>query len=514
MTGRMARLCRLASFLPFALAEAGADPPASGGRPPANERAPADEVERSALSLLTKEGTPAASAALARAAREIARRAAGGRPRPLAAESVRRALSDAGAFEPESTAVLVVAPPGRAAEALTRTAHLGGATHVGVGVEMRGGEAWAVLLATVRRAEIEPLPRSVPPRSRAALRGTLLGLARAQVFVTTPSGRALEVPARRSGRRFEAWIEFPEPGRYRVEVLGEGPYGPTVAAVFDVACGSRAFPDDHAGQPDPPGDAAAEEAVLRAIDALRARHGLTPLRHDARLSELARRHSVAMRAAGLVAHNLPGGGTLVSRLQGSAVPFSRAWENVARGDGALDAHEATVGSPAHLANLLAPPAQAAGVGIARGELPGGQPVTYLTEVLVADGGEEGTSALSPEGRVKEAIAHRRASLGLRPLEPDARLDAMARDAARDMLRRADPSPGDLATRALGLGPAGGKGRESAATADAFVASSPALAAQSNNAADARFHRFGVGAVRGDTQRFGAGRYWIAVVYAE
>ena len=41
-----------------------------------------------------------------------------------------------------------------------------------------------------------------------------------------------------------------------------------------------------------------------------------------------------------------------------------------------------VESPAHLANLLAPEVQLMGLGIARGALPGGQPVVYLTEILV------------------------------------------------------------------------------------------------------------------------------------
>ena len=62
--------------------------------------------------------------------------------------------------------------------------------------------------------------------------------------------------------------------------------------------------------------------------------------------------------------------------------FRSARENVARGDGALDAHRATVESPAHLANLLAPGVKLMGLGIARGALPGGQPVVYLTEILV------------------------------------------------------------------------------------------------------------------------------------
>ena len=89
-----------------------------------------------------------------------------------------------------------------------------------------------------------------------------------------------------------------------------------------------------------------------------------------------------MLAAGTVAHRLDGGGDLAERLAGSGVRFRSARENVARGDGAVDAHRAMVESPAHLANLLEPRVELMGLGIARGALPGGQPVVYLTEILV------------------------------------------------------------------------------------------------------------------------------------
>jgi len=512
MTGSPARPRPLALALALATSCPGVALAKSGDEPPS-----AEGLEAGALARLgAKAGSPhVTSAALTRAAREIARRAATGDPRPLGAEAVRRALSDAGAFDPAPSTLLVVAPPAQVGESLARAAQLGEATHVGIGVELRGSKAWAVLIAAERHAEIDPLPRSVAAGSRATLRGALLALSRPRVFVSTPSGWAREVPTHVSGGRFEAPLEFVRPGRYRIEVMGEGRYGPTVAAVFDVSCGTTPPTDGDTGEPDPADDAAAEAAVLRAIDVLRGRQGLAPLRRDPRLTDLARRHSAAMRSAAQVAHILPGGGDVVRRLDAAQVPFSRAWENVARGDGALDAHQAVVGSPAHLANLLAPLAEGAGVGIARDQRPGGQKIAYLTEILIAGPDEDASSALTPEGRVKEAIASERARLGLAPLEPDVRLDELAREVARGMLRRGDPAPGDLVARVLALEAGGRDGAATrTATADCFVVSSPAQAAQSKNTADIRFRRFGVGAVRGDSPRFGAGRYWIAVVYLE
>jgi uncharacterized protein YkwD len=222
-----------------------------------------------------------------------------------------------------------------------------------------------------------------------------------------------------------------------------------------------------------------------------------------------------MLAAGTVAHVLRGGPDVAARLRLAGVPFRVARENVARGEGARDAQRAIEDSPAHLANLLSPQVRDVGVGLVRGELPGGQPVAYLTQVLVEPIDDGDWRSLTPEGRAKEAIATERARRGLTPLQADAALDGLARQTAREMLGRGEPGPGDLAARALALRPSprGRTGSEIAA-ADAFVAGSPADAARSRNAGDPRFHRLGVGVVKGDSTRFGAGLYWMAVVYAE
>ena len=64
------------------------------------------------------------------------------------------------------------------------------------------------------------------------------------------------------------------------------------------------------------------------------------------------------------------------------IPFRKALENLAKGQTALAAHEATEESPAHRDNLLTAGPTEVGVGIARAMLPGGGPVVYLTEVFV------------------------------------------------------------------------------------------------------------------------------------
>jgi uncharacterized protein YkwD len=449
------------------------------------------------------------SPALVLAARAVAARAAAGEPEPLSRPRLRAALSAGLSFDPAPVAVLVAAPPRDAAAALAaRTSSAAGQTHVGVGVAERRGTAWVALLAARRLASLEPFPREVPAGARVRLRGELRGLSAPRVVVTLPSGDVREVPA--EGRRaFTAEIRFESRGRYLVEVLGSGAGGPAVAALFAVACGgaSLAEPAQAAAPPDPTDPAEAEAQVLLATNAIRRRHGLAPLEPRPELATVARRHSQRMLETGELAHVLPGDGDVGQRLRRARVSFRRASENIALGPTALAAHDAAAESPGHRANLLDPRARQAGCGVARGRLPGGEPVVYLTEVFLEPPDGDSGSRLSPEGRVKEAIWRERARLGRPALLQDARLDELAREAVRTMRARDDPAPGDLGERALALG-------RGLAAVDAFVTASPEGALRSANLADPRHRRVGVGAAVGDSQRYGAGLLWIAVVYTD
>jgi len=180
-----------------------------------------------------------------------------------------------------------------------------------------------------------------------------------------------------------------------VEVVGRGLNGPEVLALLAVSAGPE--PEIVALAPtiraEPADPAQAEVQVLEAVNATRGRHGLPPLQASAALRAVAAAHSAEMLRQGLLAHNLPGSGDLGERLQRARVPFLKALENLAKGQTAMAAHEATEESPVHRNNLLASGPTLAGIGIARGELPGGGPVVYLTEVFVAPPGEAGRGAV-------------------------------------------------------------------------------------------------------------------------
>jgi uncharacterized protein YkwD len=156
-----------------------------------------------------------------------------------------------------------------------------------------------------------------------------------------------------------------------VEVVGRGPRGPTVAALLVLSCGGAPLAEPvRAATPADPADAGeAEAAVLAAIAAARRSRAVAPLAPSAALREVARRHSAAMLAAGVLGHVVRGSGNLASRLRAAGVAYRSAGENVAEGETALAAHRAAEESPAHLANMLAPQMRRAACGIARGTSP-------------------------------------------------------------------------------------------------------------------------------------------------
>ncbi len=454
-------------------------------------------------------GAAVPSAALSLAARELARRAASGDHADTSGPASREALARALCYDPSPAVYSVRARPEDAADALAQLLPASPASHVGAGAVERDGVLHAFVLTSQRKASLDPFPREVPAGGAAVLSGRVSrGLRAARVFVTVPSGEVRELDTAVAGSRFRARIGFPLRGRYTVEVVGEGVRGPEVAALLTVAAGGAAIeapprPAQAAAEPDDP--VAAGAAVVRAMNATRRARGLPALTATAELTELARRHSTAMRDAAMVAHVVPGSGEIGDRLRRAGVPYRFAYENVAQGPSALAAHGKIEESPAHLANVLASATQV-GVGVVRGALPSGAPTVYLTEILVQPPDDGRESALTPEALVRQALWRERARLGRTPLTADAALDALAREAAAAMRGADAPEAGDLGARALA-----GRGL---AAVDVFVASAPAEALRSRNLPDPRFRRVGVGVATGDSRRYGARRLWIAVVYTD
>jgi uncharacterized protein YkwD len=204
------------------------------------------------------------------------------------------------------------------------------------------------------------------------------------------------------------------------------------------------------------------------------------------------------------AHVLPTDGSLTDRLRGRGYVYRSAGENIGLSDDAATAHEAIVGSPAHLANLLDPRHRKLGLGQVRGPSPDGGEGVYLTEVLAAPV----VSSNDPAADVAKLLVSERRKRGLPELARDAALDKVASSEVRFAAGTgALKLQGDAAGKALEQIP----GLESA-VAELFVGTAPDEAARSKNLGDARWKYVGVAATYASSKTYGPGRLWVVLLY--
>jgi uncharacterized protein YkwD len=440
----------------------------------------------------------------------LAAASARGEPAPLAHQALRRALQAAAAFDPAPRAHLASGSQDEALSALLARLSPDGVTHFGVAASAAEGDGaqHVVLLLSRHRARLDRFPSAVEPGAERRLSGELLGLLHPRVFVTDPSGTGTELEVE-GGSTFTSRVRFTSPGTYTLELMGTGASGPEVAALLTVTSGVDGIAREPEAPPsrDPASLEEAERSIAEASNRLRRVQGLPALAASPELGAVARRHSERMLATGKVAHVLPGSPELAERLLAERIPFRLALENVSRGESALAAHAATTESPAHRRNLLSAAVTRLGVGLARGTLPTGEPIVYLTAILVEPVAAAEADRLTPDARVREALWQERARRALPSLTNDLQLESLAKAAAAELRAADGGETSGLAEAALRMG-------RGLAAADAFIASAPAEALRSRNLSDRRFRRVGVGVVTGDSRRFGPGRLYIAVVYSD
>lgn len=317
---------------------------------------------------------PQRDPALDQAARALARLALEQSAREAAdPEAVAAELSRAGGWDPPPRALAVRgSPPERAGEMLASHRDLANlpATHFGVGTRSDGDLGAAVLLFTVRRAQLEPFPRAAQPNSRSELCGRLaFPLHDAQVVVSGPEGLS-RPPMSPSDRRdrFCAQVRFGRTGTYTIEVEAQSATGPEVAALFYVAVGTPAPAPRHGGEGPSPETAdtrKAEAQVLAAINGRRRADGLPPLARSALLDSVAADHSREMAAMGYFAHVSPVSGDVGERLRRAGFAFRRVAENLGEAESALAAERIIERSPAHLLNVLDSRVTLVGIGTAK-----------------------------------------------------------------------------------------------------------------------------------------------------
>ena len=112
-----------------------------------------------------------------------------------------------------------------------------------------------------------------------------------------------------------------------------------------------------------------EARLHREVNAIRVRHHLVLLERHSDLDRVARIHSADMAQRGYLSHETPEGRSPVDRIaEGAGAGFTLAAENLGTTDRSDSTREILGGwlaSPIHRRNLLAPPFNATGIGVAR-----------------------------------------------------------------------------------------------------------------------------------------------------
>ena len=110
---------------------------------------------------------------------------------------------------------------------------------------------------------------------------------------------------------------------------------------------------------------AAEQEIVRLVNAERAKAGLGSLTVDSRLTDIAREHSQLMLRRSTLSHQLSGEQDVRHRVISSGIRFDMSGENVAYDRDAASAHNSLMHSPPHKANILRPEFTTIGVGVVR-----------------------------------------------------------------------------------------------------------------------------------------------------
>jgi len=121
-----------------------------------------------------------------------------------------------------------------------------------------------------------------------------------------------------------------------------------------------------------------ELSLLRAMNEVRAAHGLAPLHLDQRLQRSARGHSRAMLRTQTFSH-----GSYTARIRRVGVRAPRVGENIAWGSGSYARARTIVNvwlaSPEHRANLLRRGYWSVGIGALRGRFDGRTALMVTTD---------------------------------------------------------------------------------------------------------------------------------------
>ena len=440
-------------------------------------------------------------------------------------ERVTEAVSKAGGWDAQPKVWIIrAAPLQEGLLAFQRRTDLGvdPASHAGVAVVGDPDHGVIALVLADRKADLRAFPRRQKVPGVHELCGELWPpLSAPEVFITQPSGKVEKsARVRASGASFCGEVALPLPGRYAVEVVGTGPSGPEVAALFQADVGE--VPQAPSGLPssvstplgslpEPTTLGEARTLLLARINALRLANGIAALSADGRLDAVAQAYAERMAKGHFFAHVAPEGDSLNERLHAAGYAFRANGENLGRASGgALAAHASVEESPGHRRNLLLPGFSRLGIGVVQ-ETSAGRSETLVVEVLAAPDDRSG----DPVTDAYRRIAEQRAALGLPTLARSPQLEALATEQARIALDADDPHTERLlAPERLHARVAESIRGVESTSAELFVAEDLSELPKTRGVADGRKNLVGVGAVPAGPGPGGAETYWVVVIYAD
>ncbi len=248
-------------------------------------------------------------------------------------------------------------------------------THVGAGVSEPGSAIPVlVVILTERMVEIDHFPRRTEAGGSEMLKVKTVGPGKglkAEVLLTTPSGKVFGVQAQKQGDMFVSRIPFTYgAGTYTVEVIVSGRDRSSTAAIMDVSASGRGeapaegvfkvdFEDKTYYNP-----AEAEADLILMINQVRQRSGLSVLKPHPKLMEMAREHSNDMMKTGVVGHYSQEHGPVERRAAKAGIQSTEVLENVAANISVKAAVEDLLASPVHRNHIINPEFNKIGVGVA------------------------------------------------------------------------------------------------------------------------------------------------------
>jgi uncharacterized protein YkwD len=211
----------------------------------------------------------------------------------------------------------------------------------------------------------EPIARVFEPGAEVSLKGEVAPrFAFSHVYLTKPDGKVEE--QRMPSRALDATFKLDTVGKYRLEVMGDGPSGPVVVSNVPL----------YVGIPEPAAagiagtvvePAQAEERMLALLNQARAAAKLGPVTPDPELRVMALAHSVDMVEHHFFGHVSPTTGGPEDRARAAGFLVSLVGENVAAAATPEVAHEGLMSSPGHRANMLRAEFTHVGIGATKND---------------------------------------------------------------------------------------------------------------------------------------------------